>query len=107
MQNHQQKLKKLAEIADFAPNLEITIGEGNQARNMKLGDIMKGQGSTTQSQIQILEHNIGNVFSQISAELEKHGFRIDQIENSPSSTTTPRNKSIGCIAVVQDKCSVM
>jgi len=94
MQNHQQKLKKLAEIADFAPNLEITIGEGNQARNMKLGDIMKSQGSTTQSQIQILEQNIGNVFNQISTQLEQQDDRIDQIEqNQPLSRVKPVESS--------------
>ena len=68
-----EKLKKLAEIADFAPNLEVTIGVGGQAQTMKLGDLMKDSQNKTHN----LEQNLGEVFSQIQNRLEDLQLQIE------------------------------
>jgi hypothetical protein len=78
---NQQKLKKLAEIADFAPNLEVTIGVGGQAQTMKLGDLMKDSQNKTHN----LEQNLGSIISQIQLQFENQEQRLDQIEESRPS----------------------
>jgi hypothetical protein len=107
MKTNQEKLKKLTEIADFAPDLEITIGVGSQAKIMKLGDIMKDQKNKTSN----LEQNLGDVFFQIQnrledlqLQIENQGERYNQI---PSRDIT-EIKSGCCVPVKLNKeCKIM
>jgi hypothetical protein len=96
IQTNQEKLKKLTEIADFAPDLEITIGVGSQAKIMKLGDIMKDQKNKTSN----LEQNLGDVFSQIQNRLEDLQLQIEnqgeKYKQRPSRDIT-EIKSICCV----------
>ena len=73
IQTNQDKLKKLTEIADIAYDLEITIGQGSQAKTMKLGDIMNDQKTKANN----LEQNLGAVFSQIQTQLEALQLQIE------------------------------
>jgi len=89
IQSSQQKLKKLEAIADFAPNLEIIVGVGSQAKTMKLGDLMKDSKSKTNN----LEQNLGDVFSQIQLQLETQQQRLDQMEERRPKTIIREAKS--------------
>ena len=86
IQTNQDKLKKLGEIADIAPNLEITIGNGSQAKTMKLGDIMDN-----------LEQNLGAILSQIQLQFETQGQRLDQIEEARPSSRIREVESSCCL----------
>ncbi len=106
IQTNQDKLKKLTEIADFAPDLEITIGKGYQATTMKLGDLMKDQKNKTNN----LEQNLGAVFSQIQNRLEDLQLQIEnQGEgfNQRPSLVIRGDKSGCCLPTKLDKCVLM
>ena len=106
IQTNQDKLKKLTEIADFAPNLEITIGNGSQATTMKLGDIMKDG----KNKVDNLEQNLGAVFSQIQNQLEDLQLQFknqgEGFNQRPSRDITGIKS--GCLPVkLKERCVIM
>ena len=107
IQTNQDKLKKLAEIADFAPNLEINISEGSQAKTMKLGDLIKDQTNKKQN----LEQNLGDVFFQIQNRLEDLQLQIEnqgERYNQRPSRDITEIKSGCCVPVKLNKeCKIM
>ena len=107
IQTNQGKLKKLAEIADIAYDLEITIGQGSQAKTMKLGDLMKDQKNKTNN----LEQNLGTILSQIQNRLEDLQLQIknqgERFNQRPSGNITEIKSGCCCFPSVRlDKCVI-
>lgn len=90
IKGNQQKLDKLQEIADFAPDLEISINLNGKEKVLKLGDLMQNK----KDHFHQLTQNFGQILSDIHCKFEEVEYKINEIEeNIPSGKMNPKKNN--------------